>query len=74
MTMNLAQKLYDKGFITYMRTDSVSLSNMALGMIKNEVIKKYGEENYKFRKYQNKSKGAQEAHECIRPTNIKIQV
>ena len=71
MTMNLAQKLYDKGFITYMRTDSVSLSNMALGMIKNEVIKKYGEENYKFRKYQNKSKGAQEAHECIRPSNMK---
>ena len=71
MTMNLAQKLYDKGFITYMRTDSVSLSNMALGMIKNEVINRFGEENYKFRKYQNKSKGAQEAHECIRPTNIK---
>jgi len=71
MTMNIAQKLYDKGFITYMRTDSVSLSNMALGMVKKEVINRFGEENYKFRKYQTKSKGAQEAHECIRPTYMK---
>ena len=70
--MAAAQRLYETGLITYMRTDSVSLSNMALGMIKKEVINRYGEEKYKFRNYTTKSKGAQEAHGCIRPTNMKI--
>ena len=71
-TMEAAQKLYESGLITYMRTDSVALSDVALGMLKKEVIERFGEENYKFRKFNTKSKGAQEAHECIRPTHMDI--
>ncbi|MDP8220111.1 MAG: DNA topoisomerase, partial [Candidatus Stygibacter frigidus] len=67
-TMMVAQQLYESGFITYMRTDSVTLSDLALGMIKKEIISDFGSKYYKLRKYQTKSKGAQEAHEAIRPT------
>ncbi len=71
-TMQLAQLLYQKGHITYMRTDSVNLGNDAIDSIRNYVGKRYGNEyvpkspNY----YKNKSKGAQEAHEAIRPTDV----
>jgi len=66
-TMMIAQRLYESGHITYMRTDSVNLSDLALGAAKETIIKTYGEKYYRFRKYQTKSKGAQEAHEAIRP-------
>jgi len=72
-TMQVAQQLYENGFITYMRTDSVNLSTLALGMAKEEITKIYGKEYLKTRKYQTKSKGAQEAHEAIRPTNLSFQ-
>ena len=67
-TMRIAQQLYESGFITYMRTDSVNLSNMALSMASDTITKNWGEEYVKIRKYRTKSKGAQEAHEAIRPT------
>ena len=67
-TMVIAQKLYENGYITYMRTDSVSLSNTALGDITNTVKSMYGEKYHQFRKYKNKNENAQEAHEAIRPT------
>jgi DNA topoisomerase-1 len=67
-TMMIAQRLYESGYITYMRTDSVNLSDLALNTSKDAIIGSYGERYYKFRKYQTKSKGAQEAHEAIRPT------
>jgi len=67
-TMTIAQKLYEAGKITYMRTDSVNLSNLALATIKKVVINEYGENYSRTRQYQTKSKGAQEAHEAIRPT------
>src|SRR5689334_16892098 len=67
-TMVIAQKLYENGYITYMRTDSVSLSNTALGDITNTVKNMYGEKYHQFRKYKNKNESAQEAHEAIRPT------
>ncbi|MBI1783026.1 MAG: type I DNA topoisomerase [Sphingobacteriales bacterium] len=67
-TMLLAQRLYESGKITYMRTDSVNLSNTALGDITNTVKSMYGEEYHQFRKYKNKNESAQEAHEAIRPT------
>ena len=67
-TMQIAQQLYESGFITYMRTDSVNLSDLALNMAKNEITKLYGESYVKTRRYQTKTKGAQEAHEAIRPT------
>lgn len=69
-TMRIAQQLYEAGFITYMRTDSVNLSNMALSMTGETITKNWGEEYVKIRKYKTKSKGAQEAHEAIRPTFI----
>ncbi len=69
-TMMLAQRLYESGLITYMRTDSVNLSDLALGTAKEAIIDQYGEKYYKFRKYSTKTKGAQEAHEAIRPTYI----
>ncbi|MBR5720078.1 MAG: type I DNA topoisomerase [Bacteroidales bacterium] len=69
-TMSIAQQLYESGKITYMRTDSVNLSTLALGTIKNEIIKEYGKEYSRPRKYSVKSKGAQEAHEAIRPTYV----
>jgi len=69
-TMTVAQRLYESGFITYMRTDSVNLSDLALGTSKETIFEEYGEKYYKFRQYHTKSKGAQEAHEAIRPTYI----
>lgn len=70
LTMNIAQKLYEAGLITYMRTDSVNLSNLALGTAKETILSTYGEKFYQFRTYHTTSKGAQEAHEAIRPTYI----
>ncbi|MDR1259342.1 MAG: type I DNA topoisomerase [Tannerellaceae bacterium] len=69
-TMMIAQRLYESGLITYMRTDSVNLSDLALGTTKEAILNTYSEAYYKFRKYTTKSKGAQEAHEAIRPTYI----
>ncbi|MBO7493054.1 MAG: type I DNA topoisomerase [Bacteroidales bacterium] len=69
-TMVVAQQLYEAGYITYMRTDSVNLSNMALAVAHKVVAEKYGEEYAQTRKYVTKTKGAQEAHEAIRPTDI----
>lgn len=67
-TMMLAQRLYESGKITYMRTDSVSLSNTALADLTNTIKEMYGEEYHQFRRYKNKNESAQEAHEAIRPT------
>ena len=67
-TMRIAQKLYESGLITYMRTDSTNLSQLALNTIKQVIDSTYGEEYSKTRQYKTKSKGAQEAHEAIRPT------
>lgn len=75
-TMLIAQKLYENGYITYMRTDSVNLSNTALGDITNTVKGMYGEKYHQFRKFKNKNESAQEAHEAIRPTymnNITVE-
>ena len=72
-TMQVAQQLYEAGYITYMRTDSVNLSDLALGMAKKEIESQYGAEYVKIRRYQTKTKGAQEAHEAIRPTDITMQ-
>ncbi len=69
-TMQIAQQLYEEGYITYMRTDSVNLSEMALAMAKDEITKNFGEKYVKTRRYHTKIKGAQEAHEAIRPTNL----
>ncbi len=69
-TMRLAQRLYEEGLITYMRTDSVNLSNLALGTISKEIKENIGEKYLKVRHYRTTSKGAQEAHEAIRPTYI----
>ncbi|QLE00636.1 type I DNA topoisomerase [Galbibacter sp. BG1] len=69
-TMNMAQRLYEAGLITYMRTDSVNLSSEAIEAAKDEIIKSYGKEFSKPRSYTGKSKGAQEAHEAIRPTDM----
>lgn len=67
-TMSLAQRLYEAGKITYMRTDSVNLSDTALDAASKEIKSAYGDKYYHFRKYKTKSAGAQEAHEAIRPT------
>lgn len=72
-TMIVAQKLYEAGLITYMRTDSVTLSETATKAAVNEITKSYGKEYVKVRKYSTKSKDAQEAHEAIRPTNFQVQ-
>lgn len=69
-TMTIAQRLYESGLITYMRTDSVNLSQEALNQAKEEIFSAYGEKYHNFRKYTTKSKGAQEAHEAIRPTDF----
>ena len=69
-TMMVAQRLYESGFITYMRTDSVNLSTLCLGTSKQEIIAQWGKEYSKTRNYHTSSKGAQEAHEAIRPTYI----
>ncbi len=71
-TMTLAQRLYEAGLITYMRTDSVNLSKDAMDAAQAEIISSYGEAYSKPRIFANKSKGAQEAHEAIRPTDMSI--
>lgn len=70
LTMMVAQKLYESGKITYMRTDSVNLSSLAINTTKNEIEAEYGKQYSKVRHFSTKSKGAQEAHEAIRPTYI----
>jgi DNA topoisomerase I len=70
ITMSLAQRLYEAGLITYMRTDSVNLSKDAMEAAQAEITKSYGKEFSKPRTFVNKSKGAQEAHEAIRPTDM----
>ncbi|WP_420400886.1 type I DNA topoisomerase [Flagellimonas sp.] len=72
-TMQVAQRLYEAGLITYMRTDSVNLSNEALNAAKDAIVQNYGESYSKVRNYTGKSKGAQEAHEAIRPTDMSRQ-
>ncbi len=67
-TMTVAQKLYEQGKITYMRTDSVNLSDLALQAAENEIKTSYGKNYHQFRKYKTKTSNAQEAHEAIRPT------
>ena len=69
-TMSIAQKLYEHGLITYMRTDSTNLSSLAINTAKNFICNNFGEEYSKVRQYRTSSKGAQEAHEAIRPTYI----
>ncbi len=68
----MAQRLYEAGLITYMRTDSVNLSNEAMAAAEAEIIRSYGKEFSKPRNYATKSKGAQEAHEAIRPTDMSL--
>lgn len=72
-TMRIAQQLYEAGKITYMRTDSVNLSNLAYNTAKKQIVGNLGEEYLQIRKYKSKSLGAQEAHEAIRPTYIENQ-
>ncbi|TLP82789.1 type I DNA topoisomerase [Maribacter sp. ACAM166] len=72
-TMQVAQRLYEAGLITYMRTDSVNLSNEALTSAKEAIVKNYGKKYSKTRNFTGKSKGAQEAHEAIRPTEMDNQ-
>lgn len=69
-TMSVAQKLYEAGHITYMRTDSVNLSQQATDAAKKEIESAYGKEYHQFRKYKTKNSNAQEAHEAIRPTDF----
>lgn len=68
--MQVAQKLYEAGFITYMRTDSVNISDFAIQEAAQEITKRYGKDYSKPTSYENKKKSAQEAHECIRPTHM----
>ena len=72
-TMSVAQKLYESGRITYMRTDSVNLSQLAIDTTKDEITASFGSAYSKPRNFTSKTKGAQEAHEAIRPTDIKIK-
>ena len=72
-TMSVAQHLYEQGLITYMRTDSVNLSKQAIGQCKEEIIKLFGEKYSSAHNYKTKTKGAQEAHEAIRPSYIERQ-
>jgi DNA topoisomerase-1 len=72
-TMLLAQKLYESGQITYMRTDSVNLSETALESTQKEIVAQYGEKYHQQRQYKNKNESAQEAHEAIRPTDMSVQ-
>jgi DNA topoisomerase-1 len=70
-TMSNAQRLYEAGLITYMRTDSLNLSEQALGAIESEVSSRWGKDHLNLTRYKSKSAGAQEAHEAIRPTDFK---
>ena len=69
-TMSVAQHLYEQGLITYMRTDSVNLSSQAIGQCKQEITRMFGEKYSAAHNYKTKTKGAQEAHEAIRPSYI----
>lgn len=69
-TMTIAQKLYQSGYITYMRTDSVNLSSQALAQASEYIRSNYGEQYHQFRTFKTKTAGAQEAHEAIRPTDL----
>jgi DNA topoisomerase I len=71
-TMQIAQRLYENGHITYMRTDSVNLSETAINAIRNTVSSQYGERYYQHRAFKNKNESAQEAHEAIRPTDMDV--
>jgi len=71
-TMSVAQRLYEAGHITYMRTDSVNLSNLAIDEAKKQVIKNYGETYANPKNFSTKAKGAQQAHEAVRPTNFDL--
>ena len=73
-TMQVAQKLYEAGHITYMRTDAVNLSDFAIQAAKAQIISEYGENYSKPTYYATKAKGAQEAHECIRPTHMENHI
>ena len=73
-TTSLLQKLYQRGFITYIRTDSTRMSESATNMIKKYIIEKYDKNMYQYRAFNKKIKGAQEAHEAIRPTNINMSI
>lgn len=73
-TMAAAQKLYQEGKITYMRTDSVNLSSQALAQMTSYIESEYGKEYHQFRTFKTKSSGAQEAHEAIRPTDVRVEV
>lgn len=72
-TMSVAQKLYEEGFITYMRTDSTNLSESALQAMGDEIVKQYGPRYHHLRRYKTKNDSAQEAHEAIRPTYMERQ-
>jgi DNA topoisomerase-1 len=72
-TMRIAQGLYEQGHITYMRTDSVNLSDLAIDAAKEQITAQYGERYSKPRRYTSKTKGAQEAHEAIRPTDMRVR-
>ncbi len=72
-TMSIAQKLYEAGFITYMRTDSTNMSETALQSIGDEIVKQYGQRYHHLRRYKTKNESAQEAHEAIRPTYVERQ-
>ncbi len=71
-TMRLAQSLYEAGHITYMRTDSVNLSSLAINTAKTEIVNEFGDNYHKARQYKTTAKGAQEAHEAIRPTYMNV--
>ena len=73
-TTSLLQKLYQKGHITYIRTDSTRMSDSAVNMIRKYIIEKYDKNMYQYRTFNKKIKGAQEAHEAIRPTNISMNM
>ncbi len=72
-TMQVAQRLYENGHITYMRTDSVNLSDTATSGARDAITSQYGEKYHQYRKFQNKNASAQEAHEAIRPTDMHVQ-
>ncbi len=72
-TMSAAQKLYQDGKITYMRTDSVNLADQALGAMTHYIKGEFGEQYHQFRKYKSKAANAQEAHEAIRPTDVRLE-
>ena len=69
-TMSIAQNLYREGAITYMRTDSLNLSEVAITAAEEEIVSKYGKQFHQARRYKTSSSGAQEAHEAIRPTDL----